>query len=116
MPNRDLRKAVRFLKDADDLVKVVTGKRIPRLVSDGLELLGYSRDKQSQDEHVDFASPYFVLGVRPDAADLVVKAAYRSLCREYHPDTGTKPDSITFQKVVEAYNKVMAERHPPAAA
>jgi DnaJ like chaperone protein len=33
------------------------------------------------------ADPYSVLGVAPDAADADIKAAYRQLVRENHPDT-----------------------------
>jgi len=54
--------------------------------------------------------PYNVLEVRRDASSIVVKAAFRSLAREYHPDTGTHPDPRAFQRAKEAYDKIMYER------
>jgi len=100
------------LHDVDDLVKLITGKRIPQLVSRGLELLGEDTPAIAKREKAfDFNDPHFILGVREDAADLVIKAAFRSLARELHPDTGTKPDPAKFQKVTEAYSSIMKTRN-----
>ncbi|MGY8826518.1 MAG: DnaJ domain-containing protein [Candidatus Latescibacterota bacterium] len=31
--------------------------------------------------------PYSVLGVSPDAEDIVIQVAYRALAQRYHPDS-----------------------------
>lgn len=59
--------------------------------------------------------PYRVLGVSPNATDDEVKKAYRTLSREYHPDSHVnKPDAEQaaqkFREVQDAYNQIMDER------
>lgn len=46
---------------------------------------------------------YDILQVSPDASEEVIKAAYRSLVKKYHPDLGVMSDADKFIKVEEAY-------------
>ena len=46
---------------------------------------------------------YDVLQVSQDASEEVIKAAYKSLAKKYHPDSGEVPDSSEFVKIEEAY-------------
>ena len=104
-------------RDADDIVRQVTGKRLGQIVGKAFDLYGDemmekvgAKVESEAEETLDFNDPYFILGVRKDARDIVVKGAYRILVREYHPDTGEPSDPSMFQKVSEAYKKIMAER------
>ena len=103
---------VRTLKTVDDICRLVTGKRLSRLVATGVDLFGEDLWKKIRDAdaHLDLNSPYYLLGVHEDAPDVVVKAAYRALARDLHPDTGARPDSARFQKVTEAYQTIMKDR------
>ncbi|KKL08558.1 hypothetical protein LCGC14_2574630, partial [marine sediment metagenome] len=40
-----------------------------------------------------------------------IKGRFRALMRVLHPDTGTHPDSVEYQRVLEAYERIMAERN-----
>jgi len=110
-------------READDYTRQITGKRLGELLGrtfdlygeDILEKAGVKEAKDAEDK-INFADPYFILDVRKGARDSVVKGAYRILAREYHPDTGKKPDPKMFQKVTEAYQKIMAERKDKEAA
>jgi len=104
-------------RDADDIVRQVTGRRLGEIVGKAFDLYGDeimekvgAKAEAESGDTLDFNDPYFILGVRKNALDIVVKGAYRSLAREYHTDTGKNPDPNMFQKVTEAYKKIMAER------
>jgi DnaJ like chaperone protein len=65
------------------------------------------------------ASPYMTLGVQPSASMIEVKAAWRRLSREHHPDTliakGVPPDYVDLatRKMAEinaAYDRIRQER------
>jgi len=105
------RPVINFLKDVDDTVKILTGRRIPNLISNGLELFGVQEKEVAPAPEFDINDPYFILGVRTEAHDIVIRGAFRSLAREYHPDTGKKPDAARLQRITEAYDKIMRERH-----
>lgn len=101
------------LRDVDDLVYLITGKRIKNLVARGIELFGEDVKRKVTGEEPraeDPGDPYNILEVRKNASDLVVKAAFRAKAREYHPDTGTKPDPQAFQRAQEAYNEIRQQR------
>jgi curved DNA-binding protein CbpA len=46
---------------------------------------------------------YVVLGVPMDADDQVIRTAFRSLVRRYHPDAGEGSSPEKFRLLVEAY-------------
>lgn len=104
------RQIIDFLKDVDDTVKILTGRRIPNLVASGFELFGVHEKEVPPAPEFDFNDPYFILGVRPEAHDIVVRGAFRALARELHPDTGTRPDVKQFQRVTEAYQAIQKMR------
>ncbi len=59
--------------------------------------------------------PYEVLKVAPDASDVEVKKAYRTLSRKYHPDAneGNPLQDLAeekFKQVTDAYNQILRER------
>ena len=107
----------RALRNTDDILYILTGKRLRKVVGKVVNLYGEELAKKAsqlftgpEEEELPPDSPYFILGVHPDAMDIVVKAAYRAQAREYHPDTGTKPDVKKFQAATEAYDTIMKER------
>ncbi len=113
----EIRKAWRH---TDDITRQVTGRRLGEIIGRAFDLYGEdimekigAKAGEEEDEKLDFNDPYSILQVRKKAMDIVVKGAYRNLAREYHPDTGKKPDPAMFQKVTEAYQKIMSEREKP---
>ena len=69
----------------------------------------------------DEADPYEILGIRRDADEAEIKAAYRKLIREYHPDTliaqGLPQEFIDVANekmaaINAAYEKVEKQRSP----
>lgn len=50
---------------------------------------------------------YDVLQVSPDASEEVIKAAYMSLAKKYHPDPEELSDSSEFVKIEEAYQTLV---------
>lgn len=63
--------------------------------------------------------PYLILGLAPDADDAAIKARYRALAREYHPDRemarGLPPEAIRIATerlatINEAYARIEALR------
>jgi DnaJ-domain-containing protein 1 len=97
----------------NDFCKLITGKSLVHVLYKAVDLFGEDIIKKfSNSAGVQFNpdDPYYVLGIHEDAQDIIVKAAYRALAREYHPDTGTKPDPTRFQKVTEAYQAILKAR------
>lgn len=52
------------------------------------------------------ANPYEVLGVSPLDSKEFVKAKYRKLCKEYHPDIAGQEFTAKFREVNEAWNSI----------
>lgn len=46
---------------------------------------------------------YAELGLAPAASQRVIRAAYRALAQEYHPDSGTTPDAERMKRINAAY-------------
>ena len=107
----------RVLRNADDIIHLFTGKRLKNIVGTGINIFGEELARKAagvftgpEEPDLPLNSPYAILGIHPEAMDVVVKGAYRALAREYHPDTGTKPDTVKFQAATEAYNAILTER------
>ena len=111
------RQVKKALRDADDILHLLTGKRMKNIVGNVVNLYGEDVARKvakffagPDEPELPADSPYTILGVHRDAMDVVVKGAFRALAREYHPDTGSKPDPSKFQAAVEAYNAIVEER------
>ena len=105
------RELINFLRDADDITRLVTGKGIKDFVGRGIELFGDDVIKKfTKEEKVKLSpdNPYVILGVRPEASTIVIKAAYRAMAKEKHPDAGGNPED--FKKIQEAYEEIMRQR------
>lgn len=104
------RRAVRFFRNANDISKIVTGRPLDHVIRSAIDAFDINLSKKPAAE-IDVNDPYFILGVHPDAADFVVKAAYRAQMKVYHPDHGN-PNPEMAAKLNDAYNKIMKQRHP----
>ena len=107
--------------NADDICYLFTGVRLRKVEARAFDLfVDFIKDKikpvqereaqELDDWYLSPDNPYRTLGVSPDALDMVVKAAFRSLVREFHPDTGLHPDTKRFARIVECYNDIMSAR------
>lgn len=94
------------IKDANDLVKLVTGKSIPDLAKRMGELFGrdVARKIVKEEPPPEPDSPYAVLGVRKDASNLVIQTSYRSLRK------GTKQGTPEYEKLHQAYLQILHDR------
>src|SRR4030042_2945656 len=86
-----------------------SGSRTPfslRIVGDGAsqspgrsfcpDLLEYSNRVMSKDL-------YKILGIPQTATDKDIRAAYRTLAKKYHPDTGAGSSEDRFREIQDAY-------------
>jgi hypothetical protein len=108
-----VKKAVR---NVDDMLYLFTGKRLRDVVGRGINLFGDQIAKKAtnmfagnNDVEVPVDSPYRVLCISPDAPDFLVRAAYRSLQKKYHPD-GETPNEELSKQVNNAYERICLER------
>lgn len=56
-----------------------------------------------------FTDYYEVLGVKPDASEAEIKAAYRRLARKFHPDVSKETDAEARFKAVNEANEVLSD-------
>jgi len=111
------------LRNADDILYILTGKRLKHVAGRAVNAFGEELAKKvtnffagPEEEELPPDNPYRILDIQPDARDIVVKGAYRILAREYHPDSKINPDPKKFQAVTEAYDAIIKERKAKAAA
>jgi len=123
MPARkDMREAVKFMKNVDDILEILTGKRLKDIGAKVIDVYGEELGKRLDhlsglDEENNGLTPelkaaYLTLHCRPSADDMVIKGKYRTLMKQYHPDVSRMPDEEACKKVIEAYNLIMKTRHP----
>jgi len=97
------------IKDMDDMLKLLTGKRIKDVVPRAIELFGeelVQRLLKDIPTRPTLDDPYSVLEIRSGASDFIVQAAYRAMARKYHPDNLDTGNEEKFKHVTEAYEKI----------
>ena len=71
------------------------------------------RDRAHVDLLGGFVKDYYrILRVHPEADDYTVKAAYRRLAQEFHPDVSTDPSAAQQMAAVNEANEVLSEPVP----
>jgi curved DNA-binding protein len=58
---------------------------------------------------VEFKDYYDILGVKPDASEAEIKAAYRKLARQYHPDKSKEPGTEERFKAINEANEALRD-------
>ena len=104
---------IKLLKDVDDVMHLLTGKRIKDVVPAAIEYFGQeviSKVLAGTSSRLSPDSPYSILGVRYDAADFIVNAVYRKWATIYHPDNKITGNEEEFKKIQNAYDSIVAER------
>ena len=96
-------KIVRAIRNADDMAKIFTGRRLKDLFTTGMAILSNHKLENPDD-------PYNILHIQKTASIRTVRFAFRAIAYELHPDTGTRPDPEKFQKVKEAYDVILKEK------
>jgi len=99
------------VRNVDDILYLITGKRLKNVVSQGVSLFGDQTMRKVVSAFADEVpedSPYRVLGVNPDAPDFLVKAAYKSHVKRVHPDVGGNAEE--FKRIQRAYDQIALER------
>lgn len=59
---------------------------------------------------MEFKDYYDILGVKPDASEAEIKAAYRKLARQYHPDKNKDAGAEDKFKAVNEANEVLRDK------
>jgi hypothetical protein len=73
---------------------------------------GSSCHKSPENAAMDGCNARSTLGVTPDASIAQIKAAYRALAKDTHPDRGG--DAATFDRLTRAYEYLVAEATKPS--
>lgn len=100
------------IKKLDGYSRVLTGKPLPKLIGDVIDFFGTDAIDKPQSTISDdpMIGNYITLGADPMWSDSVIRSLYRARVKEVHPDTGTKPDVIKFDKLTTAYQEIMKYR------
>jgi len=106
----------RAVRNVDDVLHLVTGKRLKDVVGRGINIFGDQLVKKatimfSETNGIErpFDSFYRILGVNPDAPDFLIRAAYRAMQKKHHPD-GETPNEAMSKLINEAYERICLER------
>lgn len=54
-------------------------------------------------------NPYAVLGVAETASPIVIRAAFRALSKQYHPDASPTPDAERMKEINDAWSRLKTE-------
>ncbi len=103
----------RALKDMDDVLKLLTGKRLKDIAPKAIEVFGEAMVKKLMKEGsvtLNANDPYTILEIHPGASDFIVKAAYRAMARRYHPDNKDTGNEDTFKKIQAAFDTITNDR------
>lgn len=104
-------KTLRTLIDVDDLLKLLTGKRIKDIAPRAIELFGedlikaFLRQPKRRPQEND---PWEILEVSAGASEFIIQAAYRAMARKYHPDNRDTGDAEKFKRIQTAYEAIQA--------
>ncbi len=110
---------IKVLKDFDDAMHLLTGKRIKDVLPRAIEYFGQEvieKVMAKTSVQLPSDSPYAILGVRHDAADFIIKAVYRKLAGMYHPDNRETGNEEKFKKMQGAYDAIVKERKNSSTA
>ena len=108
----------RTVRNVDDVLYLITGKRLKDITraafnSFGEELVRKATRKVTnffpENQETISESPYTVLGVNPEAPDFLVRGAYKTLMKKYHPD-GETPNEELAKQINTAYDQICLER------
>ncbi|GAG57087.1 unnamed protein product [marine sediment metagenome] len=82
------RQVKKALRNTDDILYILTGKRLKHVAGRVVNTFGEDMAKKvtsffagPEEEELPPDSPYYILGIHPDAMDIVVKASFRALAR-----------------------------------
>lgn len=103
---------MRTLKDADDVLRLLTGKRFSHISARAFDLWIRPRLEKAAREVPAPDARYALLEVSPGCGEFVLKAAYRAQMRLFHPD-GTHPNEEMAKAINEAYESICQERGIP---
>ncbi len=116
------RQVKRALRNTDDILYILTGKRLRHVAGRVVNAFGAEKVTDffagPEEEELPPDSPYYILGIHPDAMDIVVKASFRALARKYHPDVnpGNESAEEKFKQINNAYSAILKERRAQAEA
>lgn len=107
---------LKVLRDTDDLMHLLTGKRIKDVIPRAIDLFGEEVIRKlvkDSPRRLPPDNPYRILEVRPDASDFVVKAVYRAKVRVCHPDVKGTGNAEEFKRITAAFEQIMEQRNAP---
>ena len=61
---------------------------------------------------MDFTDYYEILEVSRNSSDEIIKAAYRTMCKKYHPDTFTGPRAVAEERIRKINGAYQVLGHP----
>lgn len=116
MPRKTPR-LLKALRTADDVCRITTGRRLNEVAANvieffGEDFLGKAASKEEDIEEINRKLPYITLGVNPDCPNVVLRASYKAMIKECHPD-GAHPDTEKASRINLAYEDICKQRGIP---
>lgn len=102
---------IRLMRDIDVVISDLSGKPFSAHLATLWRERGrpYLEELQKGRLLDPLEEEYAVLGLAPCASDTVVRAAYKAMMKQHHPDVGGG-DEETAKKLNEAYEKICISR------